>query len=91
MPKWKMHKLGLQLFISKRFQKIPRKTYHIGNAEQFGGVGGSLDPQTHDVGYRGVEESSLGGGEDGNEDVRPGEREQEGRQAVGSPHQLLVV
>ena len=43
----------------------------IGNAEELGGVGGGEDPQTHDVGHGGVQEPTLGGWQNGNENMGP--------------------
>lgn len=77
-----------------RLQQIPQQledTYHIGNAEEFGGDCGGLDPQAHDVRNWSIQKPSLGGGEDGDKDMGPGEWEQERCQAVGSQHQLLAV
>lgn len=47
--------------------------YFIGNAEVFGGVSGGEDTKTHDVGYGSIQESPLGGRQNGNKDMGPGE------------------
>ena len=64
-------------------------THHVREVEI--AVGWLVDSQTHDVGYGGVQEPSLGGRQERDEDVRPGEGEEESCGAVTDEHQLLVV
>lgn len=58
---------------------------------QFGAVGALFGLQTHQVRNRSIQEVEERGWEDGNIDVLPLEGKQQGGDALGHCHQLLVV
>ena len=64
-------------------------THHVGEVEV--STGRVVHSQSHDVGHRGIQERSLGGGQERDKDVGPREGEEECGGAVTDEHQSLVV